>query len=139
MAWKREFEKLAAFGAPIAAVDTGGRALALANWGHHMIAPPDYLLGHGWIELAHPADLDRIFAWFAERKNSGPMVHRGMWMADGVASMMQVACVKRRAAGAWLVMYSLAPLSPTALDSFRAGRCRLDPSEACSRCLICSP
>jgi hypothetical protein len=136
MPWRLRFDKMAKAGLPIAAVDKRGRALALANWEAHLVGAESLLKGHGWVEMAHPDDLDAIFAWFAEDKDSGPMTHRGMWrMGDSVAIVL-VGCAKVWRSGVWLVVYKLDSM-PTRHEQEQQCLCRLDPTARCSDCGVC--
>jgi hypothetical protein len=139
MSWKRIFREVEACGERIAIVDMQGRALALAGWEEHLVGRESALLGLGWVEMAHPDDLEMIFAWFADPGNSGPMVHRGMWRLDDVVSIVSVACVKVWIGEAWLVVYALGGLPPPAAASLRLprDRCAVAPNLPCQDCPEC--
>lgn len=101
--WQAPFNEASACGYRVAVCDSGGHMLACSNLEGHVVAGGPRLLGSGWHEFVHEADLPAVLDYFRNGQSGDTVSYRQLCQIDGRPVMADITILKVWAGSAWLV------------------------------------
>ena len=101
--WLAPFNEAIALGYRVAVCDVAGRMLACGNLDGHVVAGECRLMGAGWHEFVHEADLPAVLDYFRNGQSGDTVSYRQLCQIDGRPVMADITILKVWAGSAWLV------------------------------------